>query len=47
MLLLFACGFILVYYGLSEAKIIMTEDQHRGISFIAGLALAAVGKQHT
>ena len=47
MLILFVCGFILAYYGLIAAKVLMTKDQHRIISFVAGLAMMAVGKRHT
>jgi hypothetical protein len=47
MLILFVAGFIVAYYGLAEAKVSMTEEQHKGISFIAGLVVAVIGKRHT
>jgi len=47
MLILFVAGFIVAYYGLVEARILMTEEQHKGISFIAGLIVAIIGKRHT
>jgi hypothetical protein len=47
MLILFVCGFIVTYYGVVAAKVVMKEDEHRMVSFIAGVVMAAVGKRHT